>query len=172
MARQSINSRVAVLGDLSRAELVDLWVKQYGCPPPFGVRQPLLLRSAAWHLQERQLAGLSPSAKRTLKVALNQLGTSLTGSGVGADEIVGPSVGKMPPGGDGTPAVADGGRVGPRPPQPLPGARLIRQWNGHRYVVEVVDGGLIMDGKLYRSLTAIAFRITGAKWSGPRFFGL
>jgi hypothetical protein len=29
-----------------------------------------------------------------------------------------------------------------------------------------------MDGKTYRSLSAIARRITGAQWSGPRFFGL
>jgi hypothetical protein len=49
---------------------------------------------------------------------------------------------------------------------------LIRDWNGRRYVVDVVDGGFVLDGKHYRSLTAIAFRITGAKWSGPRFFGL
>ncbi|MBL0374364.1 DUF2924 domain-containing protein [Rhizobium sp. KVB221] len=56
--------------------------------------------------------------------------------------------------------------------QPLPGARLIRDWNGHRYVVDVVENRFVMDGKPYRSLTAIALKITGAKWSGPRFFGL
>ena len=55
---------------------------------------------------------------------------------------------------------------------PLPGARLIREWNGRRYVVEVVKDGFVMDGMSYRSLTAIAFSITGARWSGPRFFGL
>lgn len=171
MARASIHHKVAALGELPRPELVALWIKQYGCPPPFGVRQPLLVRSAAWHLQERQLGGLSPNAKRTLKAAMRRLETSLTGSGIGADEIVDPTVEKTPSGEDGTAAVAGGGRVGPRP-QPLPGARLIREWNGRRYVVEVVDDGFVMDGKLYRSLTAIAFRITGAKWSGPRFFGL
>jgi hypothetical protein len=171
VARPSIQHKVATLGDLPRDDLVDLWIKQYGCPPPFGVRQPLLVRSAAWHLQERRLGGLSPNAKRTLKVALKQLETSRTGFSVDADEVVDSSVGRMPTGRDGTPAVAGGRRAGPRP-QPLPGARLIREWNGRRYVVEVVDGGFIMDGKVYRSLTAIAFRITGAKWSGPRFFGL
>ena len=53
-----------------------------------------------------------------------------------------------------------------------PGSHLIREWNGRTYQVEVTGDGFVMDGKTYRSLTAIAKRITGAQWSGPRFFGL
>ena len=53
-----------------------------------------------------------------------------------------------------------------------PGARLVREWNGMTHVVEVVDGGFIWDGERHRSLSAIARAITGARWSGPRFFGL
>ena len=52
------------------------------------------------------------------------------------------------------------------------GAHLVREWNGRTYQVEVTKSGYLMDGKSYRSLTAIARRITGANWSGPRFFGL
>ena len=53
-----------------------------------------------------------------------------------------------------------------------PGSRLIREWNGRTYQVEVVAGGYVMDGKTWRSLSAIARHITGARWSGPRFFGV
>ena len=53
-----------------------------------------------------------------------------------------------------------------------PGSHLIREWNGRTYQVEVVDGGYVMDGKRWRSLSAIARHITGAHWSGPRFFGV
>ena len=53
-----------------------------------------------------------------------------------------------------------------------PGAHLFREWNGRTYQVEVVDGGYVMDGKTWRSLSAIARHITGARWSGPRFFGV
>ncbi|TDT74007.1 Protein of unknown function (DUF2924) [Litoreibacter halocynthiae] len=53
-----------------------------------------------------------------------------------------------------------------------PGAHLVREWNGRTYQVHVVDGGFELDGKAWKSLSAIAKHITGATWSGPRFFGL
>lgn len=52
------------------------------------------------------------------------------------------------------------------------GTRLIREWNGQTIAVEVVDGGFVRDGRTYRSLSEIAREVTGAQWSGPRFFGL
>jgi hypothetical protein len=53
-----------------------------------------------------------------------------------------------------------------------PGSRLVREWNGRTYQVDVIDGGYVMDGRTWRSLSAIARHITGAHWSGPRFFGV
>jgi hypothetical protein len=38
--------------------------------------------------------------------------------------------------------------------------------------VVVTEEGFEFQGKFYRSLTGIARKITGAAWSGPRFFGL
>ncbi len=52
------------------------------------------------------------------------------------------------------------------------GARLVREWNGANHVVEVIEGGYVWNGDRHRSLSAIARAITGARWSGPRFFGL
>jgi Protein of unknown function (DUF2924) len=53
-----------------------------------------------------------------------------------------------------------------------PGTRLIRDWNGSTHTVDVVDDGYVWNGARYRSLSSIARAITGARWSGPRFFGL
>jgi hypothetical protein len=53
-----------------------------------------------------------------------------------------------------------------------PGGRLVREWNGVTHVVDVVADGYLWRGTRYRSLSAIAREITGAHWSGPRFFGL
>jgi hypothetical protein len=52
------------------------------------------------------------------------------------------------------------------------GASLVRQWRGHTHTVLVREDGFEYEGQCYRSLTVIAERITGAHWSGPRFFGL
>ena len=53
-----------------------------------------------------------------------------------------------------------------------PGTRLVRDWHGVGHSVTVVEDGFDHDGRHWPSLTAIARHITGAKWSGPRFFGL
>jgi hypothetical protein len=52
------------------------------------------------------------------------------------------------------------------------GVRLVREWNGRTHTVMVEEEGFSYVGRSYRSLTAIAREITGARWSGPRFFGL
>lgn len=52
------------------------------------------------------------------------------------------------------------------------GAHLVREWNGRTYQVQVTESGFEMDGKIWSSLSAVAKHITGATWSGPRFFGL
>jgi hypothetical protein len=52
------------------------------------------------------------------------------------------------------------------------GTTLVREWNGRIYRVEVTPDGYLLDGKIYASLSVIARHITGAHWSGPRFFGL
>ena len=58
-----------------------------------------------------------------------------------------------------------------RRPQIKPGTMLIRDWNGQRHRVMVLDDGLAYDGRRYRSLSEIARLMTGTRWSGPLFFG-
>jgi hypothetical protein len=53
-----------------------------------------------------------------------------------------------------------------------PGARLVREWAGQMHTVVVLEEGFEYDGERYPSLSKIAARITGAHWSGPRFFGI
>ncbi|WP_206362090.1 DUF2924 domain-containing protein [Sphingomonas montana] len=58
------------------------------------------------------------------------------------------------------------------PIQLKPGTRLMREWNGRMHAVLVTDDGVLFDDQRYRSLSHVARAITGARWSGPRFFGL
>ena len=53
-----------------------------------------------------------------------------------------------------------------------PGAKLIREWHSVAHTVVVLEDGFEWKGRTWRSLSAIARAITGARWSGPRFFGL
>jgi hypothetical protein len=53
-----------------------------------------------------------------------------------------------------------------------PGTRLMREWKGETQVVEVIASGFRWRGQVHRSLSAVASTITGARWSGPRFFGI
>jgi hypothetical protein len=65
------------------------------------------------------------------------------------------------------------GRVAPDPGLSLkPGARLVREWHGRTHTVTVTEEGFEYAGMSYPSLTMVAKKITGAHWSGPRFFGL
>ena len=65
------------------------------------------------------------------------------------------------------------GAVKPAPPISLrPGTRLVREWRGVTHMVLIHADGIEWRGQRYRSLSLVARKITGARWSGPRFFGL
>ncbi len=53
-----------------------------------------------------------------------------------------------------------------------PGTRLVREWKGQTHTVLVHADGVEWHDRRYRSLSVVAREITGAHWSGPRFFGL
>ena len=53
-----------------------------------------------------------------------------------------------------------------------PGTRLVREWRGVTHIVLIHADGIEWRGQRYRSLSLVARKITGARWSGPRFFGL
>ncbi len=193
-----LEREVAALGDLSREELAERWVKAYGTPPPKGINRLLMERSAAWHMQAVRFGGLSAAARAVLRAGRKKLErvrdneARNAGSHVSINNV---SLGEaplgefVPPNGSGSVGVSGGvdlslgqgaasrgRRQGQRTDgvaAPLPkGTRLMREWNGRMHVVDVTKEGIIFDGKYYRSLTAVARRITGAHWSGPRFFGL
>jgi hypothetical protein len=65
-------------------------------------------------------------------------------------------------------------RATERPPRSFlkPGTRLVREWHGVTHTVIILENGVDWRGKNYKSLTVVAREITGAHWSGPRFFGL
>ncbi len=55
---------------------------------------------------------------------------------------------------------------------PIPGTIIYKKYKGQDIHVKVLDKGFEYKDKYYRSLTAIAFELTGAHWNGFSFFNL
>lgn len=55
---------------------------------------------------------------------------------------------------------------------PAPGAVLTRDYKGRKLLVAVLEKGFEFEGRVYRSLSAIAQEVTGSHWNGVHFFGL
>lgn len=180
-----LDREIAAIGDLPRDELIARWTKQFGNPPSRSLQRPFLERVLTWEIQARHLGGLSRVARQALKAPrrVARTSTDLTGEMSSTDAADGDSDTSAPidhKGGDrvdpgsrsGETTVATGPEKMPTMVRLTPGMRLLREWNGRMHVVDITDDGILFDGKKYRSLTAVAARITGSKWSGPRFFNL
>lgn len=139
--------QLAALATMPPAQLRIEWQRQHKTPAP-RFSPDLLMRGIAWRLQERTLGGLPPSMTREL---LRLASSKAAGDG-------GKSVGSFA-----TPTNAADLR---------PGTTLMRSWGDRTWSVMVTEDGLVFDGRRYASLSKIAREITGAHWSGPRFFGL
>ena len=57
-------------------------------------------------------------------------------------------------------------------PRLTPGTHVIREWGNEMHQVTVETAGFVYRGQRYRSLSEIARKITGTRWSGPLFFGV
>lgn len=145
ISSEEVARQLRAIPSLPRDALVQAWTKTHGSPPPKGISRRLLERSAAHHLQLTAIGGMPRDLTRRL--------AGLAGKH------------------DGGPERRGRGATKSRTPL-FPGARLLREWNGRTYTVEVTEAGLHWNGKVWPSLTAIANAITGTRWSGPRFFGL
>jgi Protein of unknown function (DUF2924) len=70
-------------------------------------------------------------------------------------------------------AISNGDRTGVLSGvQIKPGTQLIRQWQNTTHTVMVLDEGFALDGRAYKSLSAVAKVITGTNWNGYAFFGI
>jgi len=141
-ANPALEKRLAEIPQLDLEALRDTWADIYGRPPPKFMSRRLLELAAAYDAQAKVYGGLKPAVRRKLLQA--------------AARPASPT------------------EVPRRKPRNAltPGSRLVREWHGRSHTVEVMERGFLYAGRRYRSLSEIARAITGARWSGPRFFGL
>jgi len=55
---------------------------------------------------------------------------------------------------------------------PMPGAVITRRYKGETIEVRVLPHGFEHEGEVYRTLSAVAEKITGTHWNGYHFFRL
>ena len=139
-----MNNTDQILGldKLSRSQLLDRWQKLYGKTPPPGIRREIMIPFLAYRIQENTEGGLSPAAQAMLKSAVRQLKRMQHSK---------------------TPV---------RKSRMKSGTRLLRHWKGGLHEVDVTESAYQYRDHEYRSLSEIARKITGTRWSGPAFFGL
>ena len=141
--RKSLDAEIARLRDLGVSELRSRWHTVFGRQSPPHLPRHLLFRVLAYRLQADQLGDLDAETVRLLDRS-------------GSPEKAGQRAVSM----------------GQRTAELRPGTMLGREWNGQMHRVAVLTEGFAWNGKTYRSLTKVAFAITGTRWSGPKFFGL
>jgi Protein of unknown function (DUF2924) len=143
--REALDKEIARLRGLDVGDLRARWHTVFRRAAPPHLPRHLLFRILAYRLQADQLGDLNADTRRVL----DRIGS---GSSEGIDRLV---------------ADLKRSRTELRP-----GTLLTREWDGHLQQVMVLAGGFTWNGKTYRSLSKVAFAMTGTRWSGPRFFGL
>jgi hypothetical protein len=139
---QISNVEIEDFDQLSRAELRELWEREFAEKPPRCLGRDILALGIAYVRQERSYGGLPKPLARELNRLLSRV----------LDESHGPGDHIMP--------------------LPRSGTVLVREWRGVTHHVTIVEDGFRWNGKTYPSLSTIARAITGTNWNGPRFFGM
>jgi Protein of unknown function (DUF2924) len=146
------------LADLKNWDLGALceeWHRLFRKKVPLSLPQYILVRMIAYRLQANALGDLEPNCIKYLNQVAAQRATRLA------------SKNKRP-------------RKSPPPIPAVPaeqslkaGSILVREHEGHLHKVTVVaPSGFRWNDKTFRSLSEVAYAITGTRWNGPRFFGL
>ena len=143
--RNSVLRQLAMLQSMSLEQLRDKWLDLYGAEPPQYKKQ-FLIKRLAYRIQELFNGGLSEQAKAHLRQAALNDPVATVKRRIPEDRKTNDTI--------------------------LPGTRLVRIWNDRRYEVVAQSEGFEYDGRIFRSLSAVAREITGTRWNGKVFFGL
>jgi len=109
-----------------------------------------LWRRVAWRIQELEYGGLPERAKRRAAELANEADIRVR-----------------------VPKDAFAGHSGEERKKAAPtGSVLTRKYKGRTYSVRVLENGFEYDGRIFKSLSAVARDITGSHWNGNLFFNI
>ena len=119
-----------------------------------------LVKRIAWRLRANHEGDLSERARRRAHELAND-----------ADLRIRPPATSVDAGDNGGTATS-AFRIEPDDRLPMAGTLLKRRYKGQTVQVRVLEHGFEFDGEVYRSLSAVARKVTGAHWNGYAFFDL
>ncbi|GAB4554523.1 MAG: DUF2924 domain-containing protein [Phycisphaerales bacterium] len=163
-AEVKVQMELDALDHMTTAELVDKYKELHGHVCRTRHRR-YLIRKVAWRIQANAMGGLSERARKRAEELANDADVRV----MAPKTVLGPNEGS---GHTVSATVRDEQRRDPR--LPSPGTAIIRQYKGRTIRVIVLDDdeGFEWEGERYRTLTAIARKVTGGHINGFRFFRL
>lgn len=159
-----IAKEIDALQQMTTSELAERYQQLHGQPVRTRHRA-YLIRKVAWRIQANAEGDLSERARRRAAELANDTDVRV----MAPKTVLCPNEG---PGHTVRATVRDGERRDPR--LPSPGTAIVRQYKGRTiWVLVLEDGeGFEWEGERYRTLTAIARKVTGGHINGFRFFRL
>ena len=152
----AVKREVAELAHRSVKQLQQRFLELFGDAPRSN-NKVWLLKRIAWRLQARAEGGLSERALARARDLADEANLRILPPRIKSDATSDPSS---------TLTESSDRRL------PPPGAVLTRSYKGVTVQVQVRRDGFEFEGELYRSLSAVAKRITGSHLNGFRFFQL
>ena len=147
-----IARELAGLAELELEALRRQWRRLSGRPAPEHITKQVLIRMIAYRIQADAFGDLDGQSIKLLRQIAEQRARGKAGTGV-------PTLESLNVSSRGAKSLAPGTVIG-------------REHGGTMHHVMVLADGFAWNGATYRSLSEVAFAITGTRWNGPRFFGL
>lgn len=130
----------------SKEELNELWIKEFNKAPFPHLSKTFLIKHLVHQRQIKQFGDIPQGARRQLDKLMQRYADTRT---ISDKDIKATKTFSM-----------------------QAGTKLIREFKGIRYEVVALEKGFEFNGEIYKSLSAIANKITGTRWNGKLFFGV
>lgn len=152
-----LGERIDELEQLTTAQLQAKYRELFGCASHSN-HKGYLFRRVAWRLQNLVEGGLSERALRYAREIAEDADLRLCAPKnlSGAQRAIH--------------VATASGELDPR--LPAPGTQLVKRYKNETIIVTVLENGFQHGEQVYKSLSAIARKISGTQWNGFQFFGL
>ncbi len=148
----SILSRILALKTASLSELQKEYSTLYDGKKATSNNKTYLWKRIAYRIQELEYGGLPEEAQNKAKELVREY-----------DHINNKAL---------RPDVATKHYMSRDKRLPIPGTLITKNYKGADIRVKILEKGFEYNGKIYRTLTAIAKEVTGSHWNGYLFFNM